>query len=182
MKLSLWLLCVGGLLGGYNAPSAAADDAGGVRGWYIGNSVGSTTPKAKNFAISQSWSLDAGYRFKYLSSELSNSELGQFRYKNAAAPDSDVRVSGVSLLAVPRYEVNSWLALEALHGVYHWRRKAQAFGVQLDSDKGTDMTFGAGLWFQLKGRVALNLRWRRYDNSSGTDLSQTAFGVRYVFH
>lgn len=164
-------------------PATAAADA--ARGWYIGVSAGSTTPKATNFASAESWNYSAGYRFDNLSSELTYAYLGRFRHDSSAA--TDVRVWGVSLSAVPRYEVNSWLELETLLGVHRWRANSQLLGTHFGSDEGSDATFGAGIWLNIRGSlikdgVAISLRWQRYNNVSGTDLSQYALGVHYVFH
>ena len=173
LLLSGWAVCL--------TPAVAAEDT--ARGWYIGVSAGSTTPKATNFASAESWNYSAGYRFENLSSELTYSYLGRFRHDNSAA--TDVRVWGVSLAAVPRYEVNSWLELEALVGVHRWQANSQLLGNHFDRDDGSDATFGAGVWLNIRGSlidgVAISLRWQRYNNVSGTDLSQYALGVHYVF-
>ena len=158
--------------------SAAAEDTP-VVGWYLGVSAGVTAPKSTNFANAQSWNYDAGYRFENFSSELTYSYLGRFRHDNAAA--TDVRVWGATLAVLPRFEVNSWFALEGLFGVQRWRADSQLLGKHFGRDEGTSATFGAGMVCQIKGGVAVSLRWQRYNNISGTDLSQSALGIQYVF-
>ncbi|MBI3774251.1 MAG: hypothetical protein HY273_01630 [Gammaproteobacteria bacterium] len=147
--------------------------------------MGSTTPKATNFDSAQSWNYDAGYRFELLSSELTYSYLGRFRHVNASS--TDVRVWGVTLAALPRYEVNNWLELEGLFGVQRWRADSQLLGKHFGRDTGSDITFGAGMWVNIRGTLigdgtALSLRWQHYNDITGKELGQYALGVHYVFH
>lgn len=155
-----------------------------MRGWYIGVSAGSATPKATNFASAPSWNYDAGYRFENISSELTYSYLGRFRHASAA--DTDIRVWNISLVAIPRYEVNSWLELEALLGAQRWKADARLLGEHFGRDDGAAATFGAGVWLNIRGSIikdgaALSLRWQRYNGISGTEITQYALGAHYVF-
>jgi len=156
-----------------------------VRSGYLGVSAGSASPKATHFASAQSWNYDAGYRFENVSSEVTYSYFGRFRHDNSA--DTDVRVWGITLAALPRYEVNSWLELEGLLGAQRWQANSQLLGKHFGRDDGTGATFGAGVWINIRGALikegaAISLRWQRYNNISGTDISQYALGVQYVFH
>lgn len=165
------------------ATAAVAEDTA-ARGWYIGVSSGSATAKKTNFASAQSWSCDAGYRFQSLSTELTYAYLGRFRHDDASA--TDVRVWGVTLAALPRYEVNNWFELEGLFGVQRWRADAQHLGYHFGRDEGTSATFGAGVWINIRGALikdgaAISLRWQRYNNITGKDLGQYALGLHYVF-
>ena len=171
------------MLVGWIVPAAAEES--GARGAYLGISAGSATPKATHFSNAQSWNYDAGYRFEAVSAEVTYSYFGRFRHVNAA--DTDVRVWGVTLAALPRYEVNSWLELEGLFGAQRWRADAQHLSYHVGRDNGTDATFGAGVWINIRGALikdgpAISLRWQRYNNISGIDISQYALGVQYVFH
>jgi len=122
-----------------------------VRGGYLGVSAGSATPKATHFSNAQSWNYDAGYRFENVSSEVTYSYFGRFRHDNSA--DTDVRVWGITLAALPRYEVNSWLELEGLFGAQRWRAEAQHLSYHVGRDNGTDATFGAGVWINTHGSL-----------------------------
>lgn len=166
------------------ADEVAADEAA-ARGWYVGASAGSANPHVANFSTGHSTGYNVGYRFEYLSSELTYSNLGRFHHDDV--PATDVRVWDLTLAAVPRYEFTSWIALEALFGVRHWQASAQKEGVHKGSDDGNDLTYGAGMWVNIRGLpikdgLAFSLRWQRYKNRDGNDLSQQMLGVHYVFY
>ncbi len=175
LLLAAWAMCA--------APGKVVADAA-AHGWAIGVSAGSATPKATNFGSAQSWNYAAGYRFEGVSAEVTYSALGQFSHTSSA--DTDVRVWGVTLAALPRYEVNTWFELEALLGVQRWEANSQVVREHFGRDDGTAATFGAGVWMNIRGALikegaAISLRWQRYNNISGTDISQYALGVHYVF-
>lgn len=183
-KLLLPVLWGWGLLFGW-VTIAAADEAA-ARGWSVGYGAGSASTKAANFASAQSSNYHAAYRFEYLSSELTYSYLGRFRNDDDGFA-ANVRVWNLTLAAVPRYEFNSWVALEALFGVHRWQASAQVNGAHKGSDDGNDLTYGAGMWVNIRSLpiddgLAFSLRWQRYKNVTGTDISQYVLGVHYVFH
>ena len=86
---------------------------------------------------------------------------------------TDVRVWGATFAVLPRFEVNSWFALDGLFGVQRWRADSQLLGKHFGRDEGNSATFGAGVLCQIKGGVAVNLRWQRYSKQYQRNRSQS---------
>jgi hypothetical protein len=158
--------------------SAGADDDA-LRGWYVGISSGGATVERSGFDATQPWNYHGGYRFERVGVEFTYSDLDAFDHEKQ--PKTDVRVWGVTLAAVPRYDFSSDFALEALLGAHRWQAQARLLGQNFGRDVGVDATYGAGLWWRIKGGLALTIRWQHYNDVSGIDIGQYAMGFTYVF-
>jgi OOP family OmpA-OmpF porin len=59
-----------------------------------------------------------------------------------------------------------------------WEAEASAFGLTFKDD-GTDLTFGAGVQYDVSRNLGLRAQWQRYDVDSDADL--LSIGLVYQF-
>lgn len=174
------ILCYSSLITADEAVPPTTDESLSIRGAYIGYSFGNASPDSANFETARADSYHVGYRFPYLSSEISYTPFERFTHQQTGA--TDIHVWSVGLTAIPYFEFNPWFSVEALLGLQRWEAKARFLGVHFGSDDGTSRMLGLGARVQFMNGWAGTLRLQKIIDVSGTDIRQIALGVQYVFH
>lgn len=178
-KFLLFLLSLGATVLCCYSPRTIAESDVSVRGAYLGFSFGSADPDVANFKSARADIYHAGYRFPYLSAEISYSPFERFKHQQADT--TDIHVWSVGVTAIPYFEFNPWLSAEALLGVQRWEAKARFLGAHFGSDDGSSAMLGLGARLQFMNGWAGTLRLQKINDVSGTDIRQIALGVHYVF-
>ena len=151
---------------------------------YLGLSVGQTDYDLKNaysFDHGDSFAISGGYRFnENFALELSYIDLGDG--KDNVDPVWTVEVDGFNLAAVGIIPISKQFELFAKVGMFKWDGKVDEKGTGKIADgDGTELSYGAGLAYNLSSQFSIVLEYQVFDFDDGDDADNISAGVRYNF-
>jgi OOP family OmpA-OmpF porin len=150
---------------------------------YIGGTIGQAEYKDGCAGIAgcdekdTAWRLLAGYQFnRYFAAEIGYHNLGE-----ASAPAGSVEGTAWELVGIGAYPIIDKLSVYGKLGVY--RGELEAPGAE---ETNTDLTYGAGLQYDVLKNVGVRGEWQRYSKMGGgaigeTDVDVLSVGVVYRF-
>ena len=168
-------LVVAGLSAGLGfADSAAAQSNPGS--WYLGGTLGQSKFKEGDDKDT-AWRLLGGYQFnRYFSAEIAYHNLGEVSLAAGTTKGNAWELVGIG--AWPLIErVSAYGKL----GVYRGELKAPGA-----KETNNDLTYGAGLQYDLTRQVGVRGEWQRYNKMGGGSIAETnvdvlSVGVVYRF-
>lgn len=144
---------------------------------------------------STGYKIFGGYRLTpNVAVELYFADLGDTGFRGQAAGaavehwcfgtvDSKVEADGFGLSLLGNVPVGRNFNLYGKFGIFGWDAKARetdSCGRFVDSDSGTELTFGAGASYQLNYRTSVQLEWERYrDIFDSFDVDFISLGLSF---
>ena len=158
---------------------AAAAQQPGLSSVYIGGTIGQAEYKDGGGGDDKdtAWRILGGYQFnRYFAAELGYHNLGE-----ASAAAGALEGTAWELVGIGAYPIVDKLSVYGKLGVY--RGELEAPGAE---ETNTDLTFGAGLQYDLLKNVGVRGEWQRYSKMGGgnlveTDVDVLSVGVVYRF-
>lgn len=165
---------------GFAGPAAAQ---AGVRNAYVGATIGQAEYKDGCSGLAScdekdtAWRIIGGYQFnRHFAAELGYHDLGE-----ASASTGAAEGSAWELVGVGSYRLSERFSAYGKLGGY--RGKLEGRGAD---ESNTDLTYGAGLRYDLTRSVGLRVEWQRYSKMGGgalveTDVDVLGTGILYRF-
>ena len=183
------------IIAAFIAFPALAQDTGFYVGGHLGQAKGKDAcdgfagPGVSCDDKDTSWKLLAGYRFsRNLALEAGYTNLGEM---TARGPGGTATRESTAweLVGVGMLPMGNNFSLYGKAGVYRGDTEGRLNTVLLTGttdDKNTDLTFGAGLQFDMTRNVALRAEWQRYKDMGGdqvgeSDMDVLSLGVLVAF-
>lgn len=189
-----------GLLGLLSLASSGAL----AQDFYLGGSLGQTSPDASEFDNDTGFRLTLGYQVNpNFALEASYADLGKFDLKRAYLgelndmlqaefPEEDmsgltlsgvnVGISGIEVAALATIPVSEKISLFGRAGVFIWDTdfnfSFQNFGSFSESDDGNDVFFGIGAEYATSERLSLKVEFNRY-GVDDTDVDFLGVGLNF---
>jgi OOP family OmpA-OmpF porin len=165
---------------GFAGSAAAQSD---LSSWYIGGTLGQSDFKDGCQGLGgcdkkdTAWRVLGGYQFnRNFAAELGYHDLGK-----ASAAGGDTKGNAWELVGLGALPLVDRLSAYGKLGVYRGELKAAAA-----KETNSDLTYGAGLQYDLTKAVGVRAEWQRYNNMGGGSLAKTdvdvlSAGVIYRF-
>lgn len=150
---------------------------------YLGGSVGQSEFKDGCRDVTDcdekdtAWRLFGGYQFnRYFAAELGYHDFGE-----ASAPGAKLEGNAWDLVGIAGYPIVDKLSVYGKLGVY--RGELNATGAK---ETNSDLTYGAGLQYDVLKNLGVRGEWQRYSKMGGGDVVETdvdvlSLGVLYRF-
>jgi OOP family OmpA-OmpF porin len=166
------------LAAGLTSTAALSQDAG----WYAGAAIGQAKASETCDGISgpgvscddkdTSWKVLGGYQInRNLALELGYADFGKIKASGPAGKVS-AKSNAWDLVGLGIVPLGNRFSLYAKAGFYRGEVKAKADTALLTGtfkDKNTDVTFGAGLKYDITPQVGVRAEWQRYSDVGGDD-------------
>src|SRR5262245_29045744 len=164
------------------AGSAAAQQPS-LSSVYVGGSLGQAEYKDGCAGVANcdekdtAWRIFGGYQFnRYFAAELGYHDLGE-----ASAPAGALEGTVWELVGIGAYPIVDKLSVYGKLGLY--RGELEAPGAK---ETNSDLTYGAGLQYDVMKNVGVRGEWQRYSKMGGgnlveTDVDVMSVGVLYRF-
>ena len=168
-------------------------------GLYVGGHLGQSNAKDSCDAFTApgvscddkdtAWRLLGGYQFnRNFAVEGAYTDLGEF---SATGPGGTAaaEATALELVGVGMFPIANNLSLYGKAGVYRGEVEGRLDTTLVSGstkDTNTDLTFGAGVKFDMTRSVALRAEWQRYQDMGGDDTTESdvdvlSVGVLYRF-
>lgn len=150
------------------AMSAGAMAQQTMQGFYIGGDIGQVDLEGAD--------KDTGFRFVggYNINRTFAAELG---YSMLYDKD-DVEVTAWELVGIAKMPLGTNFSVFGKLGFAMWEAEADVLGLTFKDD-GTDLTFGAGVQYDVSRNLGVRAQWQRYDVDSDADV--LSIGLVYQF-
>jgi OOP family OmpA-OmpF porin len=177
MKKLKAVLAIAGLSGALGfAGSAAAQSSPGA--WYLGGTLGQSKFKdGGDDNKDTAWRILGGYQFnRYFSAELGYHNLGE-----VSAAAGTTKGNAWELVGVGAWPLIERVSVYGKLGAYRGELKGPS-----DKETNNDLTYGAGLQYDLNKQVGVRGEWQRYNKMGGGSIAETnvdvlSVGVVYRF-
>jgi OmpA-OmpF porin, OOP family len=188
------------------ASSAAFGQMQQDRGWYVGGSVGQAEADrwcqgASGLSCDDNdtaWKIFGGYQInRHFAVEAGYTDLGEVSVRGAAPginASSNVAANALELVGIGRYPITNRFSVFGKLGFYRGEAEAgSSFSVPgfsisgSEKETNSDVTYGAGLMFDLTRNLALRGEWQRYSDMGGgqvggqTDVDVMSVGLQVRF-
>jgi OOP family OmpA-OmpF porin len=171
------LLLTAALTAAMALPAAAMAQARGDAGFYLGGSIGQTTAKdwCNGLAGSgascddkdSSWRILGGYQInRNFAAELGYVDLGKVT-ASLGAISASAESTAWELVGIGAFPITNQFSIYGKLGMYRAEVEARAnAGALSGSDKknNNDLTYGAGVQYDVNRQLGLRAEWQRYSN------------------
>lgn len=174
---------------------AFAQDAGFYVGGHVGQAEGRdacndfNVPGVSCDDKDSAWRVLGGYQLnRNFAIEGAYTDLGEL---TASGPGGSVsaEANALELSGLGMFPLTNTLSLYGKAGVYRGEVEGRLDSSLISGtskDDNTDLTFGAGVKFDMTRNVALRAEWQRYNDMGGEDTTETdvdvlSVGVQYRF-
>jgi OOP family OmpA-OmpF porin len=137
-------------------------------GWYVGGDIGQVDLEGA----------DKDTAFRFLGGYQINSTFAAELGYGMLYDKDDVEVTAWELVGIAKMPLGSNFSVFGKLGFAMWEAEADVLGLTFKDD-GTDLTFGAGLQYDVSRNLGVRAQWQRYDVDSDADL--LSIGLIYKF-
>jgi OOP family OmpA-OmpF porin len=150
------------------AMSAGALAQQNETGWYVGADIGQLDLEGADkdtairflggYKINRTFAAEVGYAMLY--------------------DKDDVEVTAWELVGIAKMPLGNKFSVFGKLGFAMWEAEADVLGLTFKDD-GTDLTFGAGVQYDVSRNLGLRAQWQRYDVDADADV--LSIGLIYQF-
>jgi opacity protein-like surface antigen len=169
-----WLVAMLGVAAVSLSAGAIAQQKGPATGFYVGGDFGQTD--VEDVDEDTSWKILGGYQVNRTFAV----ELGYANLFDKRVSGIDVEVTAWDLVGVASFPLGDRFSVFGKLGFAMWEAKVNAGVLGSAKDDGTDLTFGAGLQYDVSRNLGIRGQWQRYDVDADADL--LSIGLIYRFN
>jgi opacity protein-like surface antigen len=147
---------------------------------YAGAAFGQSDVDVSGFDTASSWQLFGGVNLSQaIAVEAAYTNLGQFDVSGAS--NTHVDVDGVEFTLIGNIPLFNTVAIFGEAGLFMWDAEATLAGTKIESDSGTDLTYGVGVKIGLMPKVRLQLEYQVYQDVSEENIDTWYAGINFGF-